>query len=864
MMDYFDLFLESGRMQLRTKYLGPESSSPNAEWIEYDTAQCAAEQAFAKIAHCTGRTRDSEPYEPDMVEAFNGKHLRLDISGHPREIAVAALHLHVRYGIDLPSPPKAGEDSGETQTQTGGVHLNPIEDAMDGYATFRFDGDQRPLEVLRHMLDEWMHLAERIPRIQEKARESHPRWREILGMEGVEGKPFRVVVTGVTGAGKSTFINGLLGRDIVPHSSEVCTAAVLHLRYPPDGKTESIRVHWRSRDDLQKLETDLLNKKRDLQEDLEKFRDNDHERDEKNLPSGLLENLRAKIISKFGDPKRRIGLADWVLDIQKELGDCEQRIAALAKTKEYWNQCQPTDTELSKLNDFAKAGPECAAEATSKIEIFIRHPLLKLVEIVDAPGLRDGNDERQKMLLSALVGDTAWLYLVPYNNNANFPQEDWNYIQTHVNNGSGILALTMADTHHPNKGETLEQAMRNKARFYVESLQWDRPVVWCSALLTGRMSKITQESMTEDCEAGVFTPITQLLDFGRSQKRCLLRFDEYLSASAAKCSESFEIARDYIFDSSRLPAVMRRVGGVLFKDSIENKLTQGHSEMIAAVQEASGFCTDSIETAGRILLAHDAVYELEMQLRELRNKISQGAGELSVFIEQSRHAKEKTYTEVVSLKYALIAHIKSRQERLDKKRFEKKYKKAMEFCLCGDFSFSIDDYLLTDEFLEDKNKKIKQLSFTTSRCLEFLQNPQTHVENVNKMLSQIFNTFPPPKTIRKREKFFEFSSSAVRRIWKKTDKELEEYVRLFQAVVSRSVSEFDKYVDGILNQKKFSLEQDIKSLEDRAEAVQRQIRENNPQQTRRKAEEDMASYREHQAAFEKFLKDLQQAVPSLG
>lgn len=832
----FALSLVSGRMQLKDLDSDSRNGRPLCD-DEYDMVQSAAEKAFSHIAHQTGRTEGGEPDEAKMVKDINDKLLQLDLLGHPREIAVARLHFHVRYGIAI-------DQSVVTDTAEGGLNLKPIEDATDVYSTFCFDSERRPLEAMQNKLGQWMQLANAEPRTQTKAKENHPKWQEILGLGGVESKPLRVVITGVTGAGKSTFINGLLGKDIVPTASKTCTAAVLHLRYASEADKECIKVYWRSPEDLRELEQDLQKKKGDLGRCVSGS-DGDGGKT-------WIEKLKSQ--GKRTGSKIAISSSD-VDKIEKELLDCKQRLTSLERSRQYWEKGEVTFEELSKLNDFAKVGSDCLAEATSKIEVFIKHPLLKLVEIVDAPGLRDGSDERQKTLLRAFEGDTAWLYLVPATVRTNSPQEDWEYIQRFVNNQSSILVLTKAETQPPDKEFTLPETMQSRVRDYFELLEWKRPAVWCSALLTSKMGAVPAVEIEDNIERDEFRSLTDLLEYPK--RRCKERYENYLKEFAARNPESLQVARDYIFDSSRLPYVMRRIGTVLFEDAIEVKVRRGRDEMIAAAKEAIQACEESIQSARRILRSHDVILTKRKELSETQSVLAVLETQLEAFKSKSQTAADSINSRCSNTAKEFNKKIESIEELL-REDFIKKYDKEMNLCIWGGFKYEVHNHFVTKN-LSDFTAKTLQVS--EGELLKILNTVfQQPAGNLGMLACQW--SFTEKKTVEIGESAFEWAQDAKERNWRAVSKEGRIFKDKLGKKFSETVEGMGGRAKGVLDAEQGDLERKIEAYKHLEISIQTEIRENDPQETRRMAEHNLAFYEQQQSAFKIFLQDLKFSGPN--
>jgi hypothetical protein len=826
----FELTLLSGRMHIK------RADSATLSESVYDTAQAAAEKAFDHIAHDTGITQGGDPDESKMVEAFGAGAIRLEIAGHPREIAVAALHFHVRYGIDWP---------GAFHAEEAGVHLNPIHDAEDAYATFRFESDSRPLEVMRGMLDRWMKLAEREPRVLTRAQEEYPRWREILGLEG-EAQPLRVVVTGVTGAGKSTFINGLLSRDIVPHSSEVCTAAVLHLRHPPEREGEHLRIHWRSAEDLSKQAEDLEREKEYLESML-------RNESSKNAIRGGVSKLKAgaqRIADRHGAPGNGNHREISPQGIEHDLSECTQRLASLRASQPLWELEKPTRAELSALPKFAKNSADSYAEATAFIEVFVQCALLKRLEIVDAPGLRDGSDARQKTLLGAFEGDTAWLYLVPADVRTEDCKADWAFIQSCSKNGSGILVLTKTDNQPPDPGTTRMETIQDRLKKYSKELGWSRPATWCSAYLTVKSSGIDDRQIEENLESGSFTLLQDLLEYPK--RKCLRRFEDYILRDAL--GNEISISRDYIFDSSRLPCVVRAIGSVLLQDTLKGKEIHGRDSIEFAVKEALQLCCESIAISNRMIESHDVVLEKKRQLAEIQESISWESKDLGRINKQAASMRNEIRNKINEIKCSLAAKVESlRSEFYD--HFSSSFDRQVSWQLFGKVKYGLQDFFGSSLNEAARNKAE---NFSQELCTD-LQSLTNVPLQLNIGHNWRFDGFFV--TVEDREQFLERSKKAKNRMWKTVKSKAERCAESLETYFSEHLDCIRESAEKTLHNAIHAVEKRIEQRAAQEKQIEHEIKNSTPEQSRRMAEETLSAFQQHKEAFERFLAELGSSGP---
>jgi hypothetical protein len=632
----------------------------------------------------------------------------------------------------------------------------------------------------------------------------------------------------------------------------VCTAGVLHLRHPHGGERESIKVYWHPPADLETLKEDLQERVRDLERDYERLKNFGSETAR---AASLIEELKTKggsLVAKFGSSSNAIGTDEAGKQIQKNLADYRQRLSALEAARQYWNRGEPTDEELSNLSKFSKAGPDSFAEATAKIEVFIEHPLLKLIEIVDAPGLRDGSDERQKTLLRALEGETAWLYLIPATNRANTAQEDWKYIQSRVNNGSGILVLTKADTQPPDDGVTLVKTIQDRIKNHRENLGWSRPAVWCSALLTSEMAAIEPEAIEGHIENDAFQQLAVLLEYPK-RKTCNDRYARYLESFARLNPEHLLAARDYIFDSSRLPSVMRAIGTVLLEDTIEIKVRRGHDEIMTGVKDALRLCRESIADADSILKAHDVILELQKQSSEIQEALSKARADLEWFEDNAKKAVSSISSACQGAKVDFNHKLGEKHQNLWSD-VKEAYDKDMKHCLWGSFKYELHDFFLSETFTNSIKSGLENLKLSVS--VQLWHAAQNRGERIAVSEACAWS-FTEVKTIKGGEAIWESSSNARKRVWYDVKDAAPHFQEKMGNKFSEIVGNIERLAGQILESRRKDLENKINEYQSAEISIQTQIEENDPKETRRMAEENLASFREHQSAFEQFLKDLQ-------
>ncbi len=838
-MTEFELTLCGGHMRLSESVSG-RSLLGDSPSVEYDLAQAAVERAIAIIAEATGRMSGDHIKEDDVLSAFEQGTLKLRLRGHVRELHVAALHLHVRYGFSF--------DNLLAGTLRG-IHLVPETDAVDAYATYQFESDMRPLEAIRSYLVRWMLESKREPRVKNEAYRNYDRRKQLLALGSPDAAPLTVVVTGVTGAGKSTFLNGLLGRDIVPYSSDVCTAAIIRLRHATSSDAERAVVHWRSAEDIHSLAKKYA------------------------AEAEHLGQLRTKMKTAATSDVGAISTNQESAQQRIEFFNTKARAMVRAAGLRSREKNASTRINLEDLRDYSSNRSDSYAEAVKEIEVFVTHPLLAHLEIVDAPGLRDGDDERQKMLIRAFAGDTAWLYLVPADARNESCRDDWKRIKELANNDSGVLVLTKADGQPSNSGDTIETTMtRRMTAEYSETFGWRRPMTWCTALMPSRLAAlrgIWEEESLESAFTDAKMPAILGLP-GRAQKK---RLEDFLHDNSrdSRGNQRKQTFTDYALDASRLPRVMRMVGRVLYEDAISTKVKMGRDELSLAASEAIEFCSNAIAETQSILDAHDTIAaqkqaksRLEEQLRENRKNLIgiQSRHRTALHSIQAECDKaKKEYKKAIDEQLSL-APLKGTEpngsnstppENL-KTKFDQIFaKQSSSIWMSGAREFSLLEYFEQPLTVISRgklgglhNQMNKHLKEFLTKDLPYIRPAQTNTSEPKSSTNEI----------KDKEHFFEWAETAKKRMWETT---LERAKSLSEELITQ----FNEDVECILTEAERVTSEDeakkktiITELEAEATGLDRAIKANDPGRSRETAMERAAAYTSHKAAFEAFLEAL--------
>jgi Dynamin family len=809
----YELLLFDGQASLRDLQSDKPLKLGKEEHTAYEHAQQATELAVQAICAGTGRMKGDDPDDVKIGEAFTNGDVSLLIRGHARECRVVALHLHARYGLDFDAMTIAGGG-------TPAVRIEPVDDAPDGYSTYRFESDMRPLNAMRDFLERWLHEAQREPRAKEKSERSAERWRSLLTLGAdSSGAPVCVVITGVTGAGKSTFLNAILGREVVPHSSGVCTATILRLRRAENVAEEGFTVVWRLDAEIKQLV-------------------NLHETELKHVESRVTKIKTALTGESFH------ALEERAIVLKK-------KIPALQSARHLARDRRRT-LPLKEIGNYARNAPESWAEAVDGLDIALAHPLLGHVSIIDAPGLRDGDAQRQRQVLRAFEGDTAWLYLAPAAERSDTCKDDWRHIQSLSHNSAGVLVLTKADGQPSDPGKTTRETMQARLRDY-RAYGWNSTTEWCSALLPAQLGVLgpgaDETALVRACDDAKLPGLLSLS--GRKVGRRLVDFMLDRRSNAV----SWQTFVDYSLDASRLPVAVRKVGRKLFDDAIARRIVKGRGELEAAVREAIDYVVEGIANAQRVLKEHDAIETQKTQLEEQRVLL------LSITEELATTRKKNASTLRVIVKRgkghreAFRAAVAARQHSL-KSAFEASFiKQNSGIWMRGSRSFA-----LVAQFQAPLSEEGHQLLLQhLSVVLEDIRGPENRKDTLS--ADGLLNSYGMMEVddigdVEDEEGFWELKGTTEVRMWATLDRKAQRCAKGLEKGFKAKLMEIYAFAKVKFDDEKKHCLEHIAAVKTEAASLEKAIKENNPAQSRVRAKETLRSLTDHKKAFADYLADL--------
>jgi GTPase SAR1 family protein len=198
-----------------------------------------------------------------------------------------------------------------------------------------------------------------------------------------------LAVLGKAKAGKSTFINALVGRSVLPVHSDVCTATIIKLSFPTDGRTEGFSVQYKSSDALDSYMAGLR------VEEVRYKADCDY---------ATTEWLRSEISS---DTKEKI-----CQPYEKHVLYIAKIQEAIAQTSKVLNGTEFIG-DLNRLSHYADGTDDNFVPVlVDTIHMYVLSDILQYVSLVDTPGMGDNNEARNNASQRVLNSVDGYVYIV--------------------------------------------------------------------------------------------------------------------------------------------------------------------------------------------------------------------------------------------------------------------------------------------------------------------------------------------------------------------------------------------------------------------------------------------------------------------
>jgi len=240
--------------------------------LEYESLFSGLDQILRKTAQLT--QKELVDFVKEMQKARGDPPVIFHLVGHPRTLLIASAFITFTLGVEV-------DRSNDLIVQ------HPTDDVPCGYsltATSAGTTSRLPLRQLDELLDHFqrvtsVYFSTGLDEVKE-------------GVQGIQEeliRPRKIAVIGRASAGKSTLLNALLGRVLLPTHHSICTGTVLEILGCKVPEEERVELLYLTREELDSLamtvQTEDINTlERELQLSSQEFKDRAaHERIQKEL-----------------------------------------------------------------------------------------------------------------------------------------------------------------------------------------------------------------------------------------------------------------------------------------------------------------------------------------------------------------------------------------------------------------------------------------------------------------------------------------------------------------------------------------------------------------------------------------------------
>ena len=198
-----------------------------------------------------------------------------------------------------------------------------------------------------------------------------------------------LAVVGKAKAGKSTIINALVGRTVMPVNSDVCTATIIQLSYPADGQNEGFEVLYKSADVLE-------NYLSELKEEGSRFKADCDTATTDWYKSLITTATKEEICFLYNNHTSKVASIKKSIDSISAIRDRKEYVGDLNAVFRYADGTD--DNHLPLL--------------VEKIHLFVKADILKFVSLIDTPGMGDNNAARNNASQRVLTSVDGFIYIV--------------------------------------------------------------------------------------------------------------------------------------------------------------------------------------------------------------------------------------------------------------------------------------------------------------------------------------------------------------------------------------------------------------------------------------------------------------------
>ncbi len=402
-----------------------------------------------------------------VIERLSLREDHWKFNGEEREVDVALLHVHAWAGLAWA---QVLELKGETSRTQSIYETLGADTALDGLQKVEANL-QYFLTVVRKAPDLAVNFELRAQDVRTDLR---------LRSDG-SFEPPRIVVVGTTGAGKSTVINAIIGRDLLCRGKKVATGTVVELRYAASASLEKAVVSKFADRKLAEFERQVAGKAAAAIGELSWLSRKglivfEHQAEVQEwLGNSILRqwfSAMKEAVNTFGE--RTVGTRgplDYEPLVRQLLVDlaatelARKQLQRHAQIKAEYPAADLAGASgkalLSRLTNQADENGYCSA--VERVVLFLHCRVLRHVILVDAPGLHDPagagfGEQRRQATLRELGGTVekgqapcdAFVYLSLVNRRDAQVRTGWDECAQHARTGrgnlcNGVLSVTQAD-----------------------------------------------------------------------------------------------------------------------------------------------------------------------------------------------------------------------------------------------------------------------------------------------------------------------------------------------------------------------------------------------------------------------------------
>ena len=363
----------------------------------------------------------------DIYYEFLEKRIEINFLGARRDVFVMYSFLGLSLGIK--------------KERLINIKYEIIEDAPTQY---KLDYDPPYIHQLKNILNEIKQSTAKI--IQEDDKSIMKLVEEI---ENFSIKPVKIAVIGRPSSGKSTFLNAILGRNILPQSIDTCTGTLIEISHNTSTKGEHIQIELISESDyeliIKQLQADIdnLSSEIDALSDSEIVHTHANELQSKSILRRENENFLQQVMSEYDKLVKTSEGSNVIL----KFPDKQMKI-----------------TIQSLLDQTAVNISHASSTVIHKVRVFlnIENKILHHITFVDTPG-RGENSLRDNRIVQALQYVDGWIYLTKFDAHGTFIEEDLKTLHSYARKSYGVVAITQFDINiHDIKSVNIDQLLFEK------------------------------------------------------------------------------------------------------------------------------------------------------------------------------------------------------------------------------------------------------------------------------------------------------------------------------------------------------------------------------------------------------------------